>query len=126
MTVMKNGNSWKALGEHYNEVAPLQMRDMFADDSRRFEKFSLRFNDILLDFSKNRVTEKTMQLLHGLVEEAELSVWIEKMFAGEAINHTEQRAVLHVALRNMSGQPMFVDGRMSCHRSRLNWRKWKR
>jgi len=110
MTVMKDGKSWQALTEHYIEVAALHMRDMFANDPRRFEKYSLRFNDILLDFSKNRITEKTMQLLYGLVEEAELSTWIEKMFAGEAINHTEQRAVLHVALRNMSGQPMYVDG----------------
>lgn len=110
MTVMNQGKSWQALAEHYKKVATLHMRDMFLDDSQRFEKFSLRFNDILLDFSKNRITEETLQLLHGLVEEAGLSSWIEKMFAGEAINNTEHRAVLHVALRNMSGQPMHVDG----------------
>lgn len=110
MTVMNEGKSWQALAEHYKKVSTLQMRDMFLDDSQRFEKFSLRFNDILLDFSKNRITEETLQLLHGLVEEAGLSSWIEKMFAGEAINNTEHRAVLHVALRNMSGQPMHVDG----------------
>jgi len=110
MTVMNEGKSWQALAEHYKKVSTMQMRDMFLDDSQRFEKFSLRFNDILLDFSKNRITEETLQLLHGLVEEAGLSSWIEKMFAGEAINNTEHRAVLHVALRNMSGQPMHVDG----------------
>jgi len=110
MTVMNQGKSWQALAEHYKKVSTLKMRDMFLDDSQRFEKFSLRFNDILLDFSKNRITEETLQLLHGLVEEAGLSSWIEKMFAGEAINNTEHRAVLHVALRNMSGQPMHVDG----------------
>ena len=110
MTVMNDGKSWQALAEHYKKVSTLQMRDLFADDPRRFEKFSLRFNDILLDFSKNRITEETLQLLRDLVEEAELAGWIEKMFAGEAINHTENRAVLHVALRNMSGQPMYVDG----------------
>ena len=110
MTVMNEGKSWQALAEHYKKVSTIQMRDMFLDDSQRFEKFSLRFNDILLDFSKNRITEETLQLLHGLVEEAGLSSWIEKMFAGEAINNTEHRAVLHVALRNMSGQPMYVDG----------------
>jgi glucose-6-phosphate isomerase len=110
MTVMNEGKSWQALAEHYKKVSGLQMRDLFLDDSQRFEKFSLRFNDILLDFSKNRITEETLQLLHSLVEEAELPGWIEKMFAGEAINNTEQRAVLHVALRNMSGQPMYVDG----------------
>jgi len=110
MTVMNQGKSWQALAEHYKKVSTLKMRDMFLDDSQRFDKFSLRFNDILLDFSKNRITEETLQLLHGLVEEAGLSSWIEKMFAGEAINNTEHRAVLHVALRNMSGQPMHVDG----------------
>ena len=104
MTVMNEGKSWQALAEHYKKVSTLQMRDLFLDDSQRFEKFSLRFNDILLDFSKNRITEETLQLLHNLVEEAELPGWIEKMFAGEAINNTEHRAVLHVALRNMSGQ----------------------
>ena len=111
MTVMNEGKSWQALAEHYKKVSPLHMRDLFQGDPQRFEKFSLRFNDILLDFSKNRITEETLQLLHNLVEEAELSSWIEKMFAGEAINHTEQRAVLHVALRNMTGQPMYVDGK---------------
>ena len=118
MTVMKEGKSWQALADHYSEVAALHMRDMFANDPRRFEKYSLRFNDILLDFSKNRITEKTMQLLYGVVEEAELPAWIEKMFAGEAINHTEQRAVLHVALRNMSGQPMYVDGQDAADQDR--------
>jgi glucose-6-phosphate isomerase len=107
---MNEGKSWQALAEHYKKVSTLQMRDLFRDDTQRFEKFSLRFNDILLDFSKNRITEETLQLLHGLVEEAGLSSWIEKMFAGDAINNTEHRAVLHVALRNMSGQPMCVDG----------------
>ena len=111
MTVMNEGKSWQALAEHYKKVSPLHMRDLFQGDPQRFEKFSLRFNDILLDFSKNRITEETLQLLHNLVNEAELSSWIEKMFAGEAINHTEQRAVLHVALRNMTGQPMYVDGK---------------
>ena len=111
MTVMNEGKSWQALAEHYKKVSPLHMRDLFQGDPQRFEKFSLRFNDILLDFSKNRITEETLQLLHNLVDEAELSSWIEKMFAGEAINHTEQRAVLHVALRNMTGQPMYVDGK---------------
>ena len=95
MTVMNENNSWQALAEHYKEVSTLQMRDLFLDDPRRFEKFSLRFNDILLDFSKNRITEETLQLLHNLVEEAELSSWIEKMFAGEEINNTEHRAVMH-------------------------------
>ncbi len=110
MTVMSEGKSWQVLAEHYKKVSTVQMRDMFQGDSQRFKKFSLRFNDILLDFSKNRITEETLQLLHNLAEEAELPSWIEKMFAGEAINHTEQRAVLHVALRNMSGQPMYVNG----------------
>ena len=103
--------SWKALQSHYHEASRLQMRDLFRQDPQRFAKFSLRFDDILLDFSKNRITEETFRLLIGLAREADLTGWREKMFTGQKINTTEDRAVLHVALRNRSNRPILVDGK---------------
>ncbi|MCG6886052.1 MAG: glucose-6-phosphate isomerase, partial [Proteobacteria bacterium] len=95
---------------HYQEISPRHMRDLFAEDPQRFDRFSLRFNNILLDYSKNIVTQQTRQLLLKLAEECKLADWIAAMFRGDRINHTEQRAVLHVALRNLSDQPMRADG----------------
>jgi glucose-6-phosphate isomerase len=86
------------------------MRDLFAQDSQRFDTFSLNFNDILLDYSKNRITQETMDLLLKAVDESGLKTRIEQMFSGEKINITEDRAVLHVALRNRSNRPIMVDG----------------
>jgi glucose-6-phosphate isomerase len=102
--------AWKALQEHHKEVAGLHMRNLFADDPERFEKFSLRLGDILFDYSKNRITEKTNELLIDLARQAGLAENIQAMFAGEEINTTEGRAVLHVALRNRSNRPVLVDG----------------
>ncbi len=86
------------------------MRDLFAQDPERFTKFSTQFNDILLDYSKNRITEKTLTLLFDLARQAELTTWINRMFTGEKINNTENRAVLHIALRNRKNTPIVVDG----------------
>jgi glucose-6-phosphate isomerase len=102
--------AWKALQEHHKEVAGLHMRNLFADDPERFEKFSLRLGDILFDYSKNRITEKTNELLIDLARQTGLAENIQAMFAGEEINTTEGRAVLHVALRNRSNRPVLVDG----------------
>jgi glucose-6-phosphate isomerase len=102
--------AWQALGQHYAQVKDLHMRALFAQDPGRFERFSVQFKDILFDYSKNRVTDETMRLLLNLAEEAGLPTWIEAMFSGEKINHTEGRAVLHTALRNQSDTPVFVDG----------------
>jgi glucose-6-phosphate isomerase len=102
--------AWQALQAHAAEIAPLHMRDLFRDDPRRFEKFSLRLDDLLLDFSKNRITDRTFSLLIDLARQAELPTRIEQMFSGAKINTTEQRAVLHVALRNRSNRPILVDG----------------
>jgi glucose-6-phosphate isomerase len=110
MTKPTQREAWKALEAHHKEIAPLQMRDLFKQDPQRFDKFSLRFNDILFDFSKNRITDKTMQLLYDLARESDLKGWTEKMFTGQKINTTEDRAVLHVALRNRSNRPILVDG----------------
>ncbi len=102
--------AWKALKAHQSELASLHMAKLFRKDDDRFEKFSLRFEDILLDFSKNRVKKPTLKLLHELAVQADLPGWIEKMFSGERINCTEDRAVLHIALRNRSNRPILVDG----------------
>ena len=110
MSTLTSSAAWKALEMHQREMANVHMRDLFAQDPQRFHKFSLQFQDLLLDYSKNRITEKTMQLLRGLARQADLKGWIEKMFNGEKINITEHRAVLHIALRNRSNRPIIVDG----------------
>jgi len=110
MASISGSKSWRALGTHHQQIAKLHMRDLFAQDPGRFAKFSAYCNDILLDYSKNRITGDTLSLLFDLAREAELQDWIEKMFSGECINFTEHRSVLHVALRNRSDQPVFVDG----------------
>lgn len=102
--------AWRALQEHQREIAEVHMRDLFADDPQRFDRFSLRLGGILFDYSKNRITTKTMTLLLDLARQAGLAGKIEAMFAGEKYNNTEKRAVLHVALRNRSNRPIFVDG----------------
>lgn len=103
--------AWKNLKDHYNKISQLHIRDWFANDPQRFKKFSLQLKDILADFSKNRITEETLTLLVQLAEECRVKAWTEKMFTGEKINVTENRAVLHVALRNRSNNPIYVDGK---------------
>ena len=102
--------AWAKLADHYQAVADKHMSDMFASDAQRFDKFSVRFEDILLDYSKNRITEETMTLLLGLAQECGLESAIKSMFSGDKINETEDRAVLHVALRNRSNYPIFFEG----------------
>ena len=87
------------------------MRDLFTQDPARFQKFSLRLNDSVVDYSKNRITEETMGLLIELAQEVDLTDAIEKMFTGDKINATENRAVLHVALRNRKNTPIYIDGK---------------
>ena len=102
--------AWKALLAHKQQTETVHMRDMFAEDEQRFEKFHTYFNDILFDYSKNRITEETITLLVQLAKESGLGEWIEKMFSGEKINQTEKRSVLHTALRNRNNKPIYVDG----------------
>jgi len=102
--------AWQALIEHHRQMAGVQLRTLFEADPLRFEHFSLIFDELLFDYSKNRITDATLRLLHDLAEQAQLAKFIERMFAGEKINVTEGRAVLHVALRNRSNRPMYVDG----------------
>ncbi len=103
--------AWKQLADHYAEVRDLHMRDLFKADPNRFDRFSTSLDDLLLDYSKNRITDQTLALLVSLAEQAGLSQAIHRMFCGEKINFTEGRAVLHVALRNRSNRPIVVDGR---------------
>jgi glucose-6-phosphate isomerase len=102
--------AWKALQLHYGQIANLHMRDMFRDDPSRFERFSIRFEDMLVDYSKNRITGETIRHLLALADETGLRQRIVGMFAGERINFTEDRAVLHTALRKRGGGPVHVDG----------------
>ena len=110
MSSLTRSTAWAALQSHYEAMRQAHMRDLFAADPDRFAKFSLRFDDLLLDYSKNRITEETMALLVNLARQADLRGWIDRMFGGERINFTEDRAVLHVALRNRSNRPIYVDG----------------
>ncbi len=101
---------WRALAAHYEESKDARMKDMFAADPDRFKKFSLTFEDMLMDYSKNRINDKTMSLLLDLADAAGLKEAIAAMFTGEKINWTENRAVLHTALRNRANNPVLVDG----------------
>lgn len=103
--------AYAQLQAHYDALSNRHMRDMFAEDGDRFAHFTRQFEDILLDFSKNRITGETLNLLLQLAEQAGLTGAIGKMFSGDVINQTEGRAVLHVALRNRSNTPILVDGR---------------
>jgi glucose-6-phosphate isomerase len=111
MPKLSNSPAWLALQSHQQTIAETHMRDLFAADPKRFEKFSILFNDILFDFSKHRVTEETLRLLLDLASEMDITGWTEKMFRGDAINFTEHRSVLHIALRNRSNRPIMVDGK---------------
>ena len=110
MSKLTESSAWQALVKHQKATESLHMRDLFAQDAQRFERFSLRFEDILFDFSKNRITEQTLPLLIDLANQSGLRDKIEAMFKGEAINTTENRAVLHTALRNRSQRPVMVNG----------------
>jgi glucose-6-phosphate isomerase len=96
--------------DHFVEITEIHLKEFFETDKERFNKFSIPFNDIFLDYSKNRINEKTMALLMQLAEECDLDSAINSMFKGEKINETEDRAVLHTALRNRSNTPIMVDG----------------
>ncbi len=111
MTTLTQFPTWQKLCAHQKTVAPLHMRDLFAADPKRFEKYSLRFDDLLFDYSKHRITDETLPLLLQMAREAKIEEWRDSMFAGEKINITENRAVLHTALRNRASTPVYVDGK---------------
>ncbi|MCA9518919.1 MAG: glucose-6-phosphate isomerase, partial [Myxococcales bacterium] len=102
--------AYRALEAEREALRGTHLRDLFDADEERFERFSLRLGDLLFDYSKHLVTERVRAALLALAEEVELPRWTERMFAGEAINVTEGRAVLHTALRNRGDRAVFVDG----------------
>ncbi len=111
MSSLTDSPAWQALLKHQRQIADVHMRDLFAADPRRYERFSIQLGDILFDYSKNRITDTTMGLLIDLARQANLAQAIEAMFNGVKINLTENRAVLHIALRNRSNRPIVVDGK---------------
>jgi glucose-6-phosphate isomerase len=102
--------AWAALAAHHRDVAPRHLRDLFSEDPGRFPRLTLELDGLFLDLSKNRVTDETLRLLRDLAREANVPAIVARMFAGEKINLTEDRAALHTALRNRSGNPVMVDG----------------
>ena len=103
--------AWQALQLHFEEMKSVQMKNLFADDPERFNQFLVHTSQILFDYSKNILTEKTLRLLFQLAGECNLDNAIKAMFDGEKINETEKRAVMHTALRNFSGNPVLADGK---------------
>lgn len=103
--------AWSHLSEHYSQLSNIHLKELFQNDPDRFEQFSILFEEILFDYSKNRINQKTLTFLTELARECGLKEAIDAMFNGETINATENRAVLHTALRNKSNTPVFVDGK---------------
>ena len=110
MTSPSQSPAWKALDAHYAQMRDVHMRSLFAADPKRFDRFSGRVGDLLVDYSKHRITDETLKLLLSLANQQGVESWRDGMFAGEKINVTENRSVLHVALRNKSNRPILVDG----------------
>ncbi len=111
MSTLTSSPAYQALATHYEQIKDTPMRDLFAKDKARFGTFSVQVEDLLIDFSKNRITADTFKLLIDLAKQQKIEAWRERMFSGEKINITEDRAVLHVALRNRSNTPIKVDGK---------------
>lgn len=104
-------NAYKYLADHFIAINESSIKDLFTQDEERFEKFSILFEDILVDFSKNRIDDTTIALLLQLAKECKLDEAIKAMYSGDKINQTEDRPVLHIALRNQSNKPVLVDGK---------------
>jgi glucose-6-phosphate isomerase len=111
MSTLTQSPAWQALARHHETARTLHMRALFAEDAMRFDRFSIDLGEVFLDYSKNRVTAETMRLLVALAEQQKIAEWRDRMFAGEKINRTENRAVLHTALRNRANRPVEVDGK---------------
>ena len=111
MSKLTDSPAWKALSTHKSKMQNVHMRDLFAKDPERFGRMSREACGVFVDYSKHRTNDETMKLLFALAKQAGVESWRDKMFAGEKINVTEGRAVLHVALRNRSNKPILVDGK---------------
>jgi len=103
--------SWQSLVQHADTLRQRELKSLFAEDQSRFDSFSIRAPHILFDYSKNLITEETRKGLLALAQESKVADWRDRMFGGEHINRTEDRAVMHVALRDKSGKPIMVDGK---------------
>ncbi|MFO1067086.1 MAG: glucose-6-phosphate isomerase [Geminicoccaceae bacterium] len=110
MSALTSSPAWQALQQHAESLKGVNLRELFARDPNRFGQLSFRFEDMLVDFSKHRIDDEALRLLFDLARNCDLEWWRSQMFGGAAINATEGRAVLHVALRNRSGDPIKVDG----------------
>jgi glucose-6-phosphate isomerase len=110
MSDLTTSAAWTALTAHYNIMKDVQMKSLFANDSKRFDTFSTSFEGILFDYSKNRITAETMDLLYQLAKQQDVLGKAAAMYNGECINTTEKRSVLHVALRNQSNKPIYSEG----------------
>lgn len=110
MNSITQTSAWKELAKHRDEMHDFHCKEAFKEDPKRFDKYHVHFQDLLFDYSKQRITDKTLDLLIELAEASDLESWRERMFRGERINHTEQRAVLHTALRDLGEEPIIVDG----------------
>ena len=106
MSSLIHSKAWIALQDHFQQIKDKTMREAFQQDTQRFYRFSVAFNDIVFDYSKNRINNQTLPLLIDLANQAGLQGKINALFLGEKINTTEHRAVLHTALRNRSNQPI--------------------
>lgn len=104
-------NAWQQLKQHSEEMKNISLKKLFHEDAGRFSKFSIGIDDIVFDYSKNIINDKTAQLLLQLAEECRVKDAMEAMFNGDKINETENRSVLHVALRNFSKDPIYSEGK---------------
>jgi len=105
------GKAWKKLAKHFRDMKDVEMRGLFRKDAQRAERYNINLDAMMLDYSKNRITDKTLSCLLDLAKESKLAEKIEAMFKGDKINMTEKRAVLHIALRNRENTPIYVDGK---------------
>jgi len=111
MSNLTLSSAWQALSVHHKDIRKQTMREMFAQDANRFDKLSLHLDGLLLDYSKNQISETTLMLLLDLARQAKLGDWIERQFSGEKINTSEARAVLHTALRSPRDREVLLDGK---------------
>ncbi len=133
----KQSEVWKKLEKHAHESKTVHLREAFKQDDKRFDKYSINFNNMLFDYSKQRITEETMSLLLELAETSDIEKWQDKLFQGEPINHTENRSVLHTALRDFSESKLIIEGndikadieivlkKMEAFIERIHSGKWK-
>ena len=110
MSQINQSPIWQSLNQHKKDIESISLREMFKSDPNRFNQFHIQFNDLLLDYSKHRISRETISLLIKLAKEADVEGWRNRMFRGEKINSTEHRAVLHTALRNQNTSPIISDG----------------